>query len=287
MANIIYPLSTGATANLSSYVSKTEATASLARLGAVNSFTANQNITGSLTVTNNFGDDTAIFLETDSFSFGNLNEVYANRSFLHGTQNKSYGIGAHAEGFLTKASGTHSHVEGLSTITSGSFSHAEGESTKTIGDSSHAEGYGTIAYQAYQHAEGKWNKNSTALLIVGNGVDDTLRSNILEVHTSSVNILGKSVFSGSQIVNTNIKISNYTASAEADYYLSFSGSNLTATLPQASTSRGSVFILKNKHTSPLFINTLGGLIDGQSSATITTRYYSYTLISDGIDWNII
>ena len=53
---------------------------------------------------------------------------------------------------------------------------------QTQGAYSHAEGLGTIANEDYQHVSGKYNANNAkALFIVGNGTDDTHRSNALEV----------------------------------------------------------------------------------------------------------
>ncbi len=105
--------------------------------------------------------------------------------------------------------------------------------------------------------------------------------------TGSINILGQSVLNGGQKVKISSKTSNYALTASSDYIVAFNGTSLTGTLPSASLTEGATFIIKNKNTSPLFITSSGGLIDGASNATISTRYYSYTLVSDGTDWNVI
>lgn len=78
------------------------------------------------------------------------------------------GYKATAEGINTTASGDYSHAEGQQTIASGKFSHAGGDNTKA-----------TVNWQT---AIGKYNaENANALFIVGNGENDTSRSNALEV----------------------------------------------------------------------------------------------------------
>lgn len=73
-------------------------------------------------------------------------------------------------------------TSGANNEASGTGSHAEGNATRASGKNSHAEGLGTIANEDYQHVSGKYNANNAdALFIVGNGTDDTHRSNALEV----------------------------------------------------------------------------------------------------------
>ena len=60
------------------------------------------------------------------------------------------------------------------------LAHAENDDTQAIGTGSHAQGYGTITYTEYGDVIGKFNVidlNSKYAHIVGNGRDDTLRSN--------------------------------------------------------------------------------------------------------------
>lgn len=104
----------------------------------------------------------------------------ASGHFTHaeGTRTQATINNAHSEGDMTVASGRQSHAEGQSTIASGFCSHAEGSQTQATNYYSHAEGLGTIAAGKNQTAMGKYNiKDTSSLLIVGNGTKDTIRSN--------------------------------------------------------------------------------------------------------------
>ena len=98
---------------------------------------------------------------------------------------------SHAEGYSTSAEGFYSHAEGYNTTASGLSSHSEGSGTQAEGYYSHAQNAGTIARGAYQTAIGKYNvqsgtptgtpSGSSHALIIGNGADDSNRSNALAV----------------------------------------------------------------------------------------------------------
>ena len=90
------------------------------------------------------------------------------------------GYASHVEGADNLALGDISHAEGLRTTASGNNSHAEGWYVIASGTGSHAEGYGTKASSGFQHVQGKHNiEDSYANYahIVGNGNDDSVRSN--------------------------------------------------------------------------------------------------------------
>lgn len=78
---------------------------------------------------------------------------------------------SHAEGYSTKASGESSHSEGENTEASGQGSHAEGAACVASGDYSHASGTGTRATDRGSTAVGRFNKDGTALFVVGDGVN--------------------------------------------------------------------------------------------------------------------
>lgn len=82
------------------------------------------------------------------------------------------------------ASGDKSHSEGFKTSSSGDYSHAEGLDTIASGKASHSSGQGTDASGNCQTVIGKFNikdgKNEYGL-IIGNGTDDTHRSNAFAV----------------------------------------------------------------------------------------------------------
>ena len=82
------------------------------------------------------------------------------------------------EGYDSIASGANAHAEGRSTIAIGMHSHAEGTSTMAFGDHSHAEGFNTMAIGNRQHVQGSYNIPDPGYAhIVGNGPDDSTRSN--------------------------------------------------------------------------------------------------------------
>lgn len=105
---------------------------------------------------------------------------------------------AHAEGYSTHARSTASHAEGYRSNAGGQYAHAEGYSSTASNTAAHAEGWGTTASKAYSHAQnlgtkaasdsqtalGKYNvedANGDYALIIGNGTDDSNRSNALAV----------------------------------------------------------------------------------------------------------
>jgi hypothetical protein len=104
----------------------------------------------------------------------------------------------------TLRAGYAGHAEG--TGNTALFGHAEGNNSVAFGSYSHAEGVGTIAVADGQHTSGKFNAISTNpedLFIIGNGVDNNNRKNILTVSTSSVVVSGSILVSGSLIPNTD------------------------------------------------------------------------------------
>ena len=99
----------------------------------------------------------------------------------------SFGINSVATGSDVTASGAYSHAEGDTTTASGTASHTEGYSSAASGAYSHAEGFGTTASHKCQHVFGEYNvadssaaeatANGNYVEIVGNGVNDSSRSN--------------------------------------------------------------------------------------------------------------
>ncbi len=227
-----------------------------------------------------------------SVALGNANKALEAYILVHGNSNVANNRGSHAEGISTVTSGAYAHSEGSGTLASGIGSHAEGQWVTASGDYSHAEGLWTIASASYQHVEGKYNAtSSTALMLVGNGTSNAARSNILEVYTGSVVVSGSLITSDGLQVGGGVKLaistktSNYNLTASTDYIIAFSGSSLTGTLPNAAGIQGSAFVIKNLHTSSLFVTSSAATIDGQATGlTIYTQYTSYNFISDGTNW---
>lgn len=106
------------------------------------------------------------------------NDASIRGSLMNGVYNETLGDSSHAEGVFTKAIGGYSHTEGIF--------------TQAIGDYSHAEGLGTIASGSSQHVQGMYNLPlpDVGAFIVGNGMSETLRSNLLFASGSIVQITG-------------------------------------------------------------------------------------------------
>jgi hypothetical protein len=129
-------------------------------------------------------------------------------------------------------------------ISIGGGSHAEGETTQTIGTSAHAAGYWTQALGYYQSVVGQFNQpiSQPSAFIVGDGVDDTTRHNLLVAASGSVTISGSLLMSGSLkvtgsiytdsiiyspfIIGLNFETNTpYTFNAPYSFYISSSESN--------------------------------------------------------------
>lgn len=113
-----------------------------------------------------------------------------NYSHAEGQQTTSGGLGSHSEGYATNATGEVSHAEGYRNTANALGSHTEGTLTFAIGDYSHAEGVGTISAGIGQHAQGWYNTtgNTIPLMIIGNGTDDTHRSDLALFYSTGVTI---------------------------------------------------------------------------------------------------
>mgnify|MGYP007100040337 CR=1 FL=1 len=119
-------------------------------------------------------------------------------SHAEGVATISSGTYSHSEGDGTESSGVGSHSEGQSTIASGGHSHAEGRETESFGEYSHSEGWGTIAGGDYQHVQGQYNLSSTtqSAFIIGNGVDNSNRSNLVFAVGNQVDVYGDVLVTG-------------------------------------------------------------------------------------------
>ena len=165
---------------------------------------------------------------SSSFATTGSNTFYGNQtingSLSNGLSTAANGNYSHAEGDSTTANGNYSHAEGSGTTTNGDYSHAEGENTTANGYASHAEGSGSIAQGDYSHAEGlgtiangsyqtvvgKYNKqnNTSSLFIIGNGVDNSNRNDLVLFNTSSVEISGSLIVNNQTLPAINTLISS-------------------------------------------------------------------------------
>jgi len=130
-------------------------------------------------------------------------------SLIQGLEgNIATGEYSHAEGSITKAIGDYSHAEGDNTQAVGNYSHAEGQDTIALGQYSHAEGFNTIASANHQHVQGQWNATSSipAAFIVGNGTDDSNRSNLIHAAGNEVGITGSLKVIGSAFITGSVNV---------------------------------------------------------------------------------
>ena len=130
-----------------------------------------------------------IAIGMDSHAEGSNTTATGLSSHAEGSITTASGDCSHAEGEKTQANNYCSHAEGYFTQAKDRFSHAEGRATQANGNCSHAGGYGTVA-NYYQTTIGKFNIDTTggeqagttgSAFIVGNGTDDSVRSNCFRV----------------------------------------------------------------------------------------------------------
>lgn len=156
-----------------------------------------------------------------SNAWGQDSKALGNVSHAEGDTCQSIGVASHAEGYHTLATqqaahaegsntgahGTNSHAEGYSTTAGDYASHAEGHTTVAGAAQAHAEGYGTKAMSVNQHVQGKYNildPNNTYADIVGNGYDDSDRSNAY-----TLDWYGNGVYAGNVTATDIISSTNW------------------------------------------------------------------------------
>lgn len=129
------------------------------------------------------------------------------------TQIGKAGTGENAEIFnnhkSTTASGAYSHAEGVFTTASGDGSHTEGGGTVASGREAHAGGHSAVAGKNFTFAHGDcveassndcevafgaFNKSNTdTLFSIGNGTDDTKKSNAFEITKTTGKLFDKEI----------------------------------------------------------------------------------------------
>ena len=155
-------------------------------------------------------------------------EVTASGKSSHAEGNSPTASGhySHAEGSYTTASNYYSHAEGNNTTASGQCSHAEGANTTASGNWSHAQNLGTIAQRKSQTALGEYNvldeygsgafARGQYAVIVGNGTNDSIRSNALTLDWSgNVVLSGKATVATGPIRDLDVATKKYVDDAIA------------------------------------------------------------------------
>jgi hypothetical protein len=207
----------------------------LVTTASFNSYTASQSTSSLVDRLNTIESVSGSYATTGSNQF-NGNQTITG-SLIHGLEgNIATGEHSHAEGSVTKAIGNYSHAEGDFTQAKGDYSHAEGQETIASGSYSHAEGYQTIALGQRQHVTGQYNFVSPvqSAFIVGNGTDNSNRSNLIHAAGNTVEISGSLNVTDS--INGTINATNgvisgssqLTSSYDARYALSSSFSSISS-----------------------------------------------------------
>jgi hypothetical protein len=189
----------------------------------------------------------------------------------------------------------------------GESSHAEGISSRTIGEYSHAAGSTTEALGWYQSVVGQYNQpiSTPGAFIVGDGVDESSKHNLLVAAAGNVTISGSLTVSGSSTFR-NIGLAVFTGSVVAQAVTgSFTGS-FTGNGSGLTGVGGTEYIRRSDYTASLDPNvnylytgyapagsaeastvwTISRLAISASGATLTqstasaawTNRYSYTYL---------
>ena len=171
---------------------------------------------GRLTIASGDGAHSEGFRTTASGSESHAEGFYTiasgSNSHAEGSGATASGVRSHAEGSDTTASGVNSHAEGDETTASEINSHAEGSNTTASGRNSHAQNDGTVADRPEQTAIGRYNTRNISdnAFVIGNGEDDSNRSNALTVDWDG------GLSHGIQNVTSDITLTKSTGTASAD-----------------------------------------------------------------------
>jgi hypothetical protein len=221
---------------------------------------------------------------------GDNTKANGNYSHAEGYTTVATGSYSHAEGYYTEASGDYSHAEGQG-IAVGTYSHAEGngtangigshaEGTSTLasGDYSHAEGRDTITVSDFQHAQGTCNLpiSGAGAFILGNGTDNSNRSNLIFASGSLVQV------TGSVIATQGFTGSLFGTSSWATSATKIQSGSITASINPSS----GTFNIRSGSTDLLYVSSSNGNvgISGSVAApagTITTLTSTTTNV-DGL-----
>lgn len=121
---------------------------------------------------------------------GKSTNVQGNWAHAEGYHTQANQQASHAEGNYTITNGFASHAEGSYTTANGNYSHASGQNTIANGEGSAALGTGTITHSLGKGQVALGNYNTvinSALLVIGNGVSDSNRSNLAEFYSGYIN----------------------------------------------------------------------------------------------------
>ena len=227
-----------------------------------------------------------------SFTVGSGNAATGPYTRAFGFDTKAHGYYSGAEGSNTVALGYASHAEGTLTSASGESSHAEGRESDASGVYSHAQNYGTDASGLAQTALGMYNVSDPSgnyAVIIGNGSDDSSRSNALTIDWSgNVNTAGNVTANGVSVSELNKKalgirgqigaLSSWNIDDMAPnetygtWWLNIGDADITGTKP---TSSGSGLLFCTRQSSGITRQYYRGV-------TVRGDYYRYYTHSTGV-----
>jgi hypothetical protein len=161
------------------------------------------------------------------------------------------------------------HAEGSNTTATGYGAHSSGNSTVAAGRYTYTGGNYTFANDYYQTVIGQFNKltNGQGAFIIGNGISNTNRSNLLYASGSIVQITGSLTVSGSStFINIGPAIFSGSIISTGGFTGSFSGSIVGYVANSATSS----FVLNSQTSSFTQIAT------GSVTASVTPTQFSIT-----------
>lgn len=251
-------------------------------------FSGNNQFTGSLNGTASYASNADTLDGIDSISFARLDaintfsaasNIFNNDVTINGTASiaqlntvnqQSLNVG---DKYITILSGSSTHVQ----MDGAGILFGSGSTDETTGDQN------SVAHIVYRKGNAPSDYTSDYIEVY-----PQLRSAGAISGSGTLQAGGQSTFGAGVKIAYAAKTGNYSLTASSDYVVSFSGSNLTGTLPSAANIQGSVLVCKNLHTSSLFISASAGTIDGSTTGVyINGRYTSYTFLSDNTNWLII
>ena len=219
---------------------------------------------------------------TNNKVLGGYNNVNGGNNIITGSRSNVIGdSNLILDTFDPEAGSSHYYmnVEGQYNTGSAFYSHNEGKYTKTYGDYSHAEGLGTIASGAYQHVQGQYNiPDTTSLFIIGNGIDNSTRSNLMSGTGSILSITGSLQISGSitgSLQGTaSYALSALTASYMIGSILNAVSSSYASTASYVINAISASYVLTSSYAS-----TASYVINAISSSYSSTASYVINAIS--------
>ncbi len=229
--------------------------------------------------------DSTIALEANSMSIGSKSMASGWTSFSAGNNTKATGTISFAIGNNTNATGGGSFASGNSTIASGNNSFSGGEQSKAIGNNAISLGYNTLAVGNNSFAIGystqaksfctlaigmfndlsgtntDWSNGTDPAFVIGNGWDDSHRSNALTVLQNGKTAIGlilptemldvngnarfRSVKSGGGVSALYIDVNGVLTTSTSDESLKHNFVHITAALEKVKAMNGLYYSWKN------------------------------------------